>query len=235
MKYDFDATQVQPAIDVTCLPAGWYPVVVTATEMRQTSAGTGAYLQATLRVVDGPHKNHIILHRMNVQNPNPTAVEMANRVLSALCHAMHKLRITDTEELHGTPVEALLTVQPPRQHPTTGESYGASNDVRTYRSLAPGAAPAAPVPTQQPAQQTTWQPPTAAPHAPAWAGPPQQPPPQPVPQQAPAAPPPQQAAPAAAPPAAAPPQAPAAPPQAPAAPPQAPAAPKQPGADDIPW
>jgi hypothetical protein len=73
-------------------------------------------------------------------------VEIAQRTLSAICHATGKMQVTDSEQLHLIPMLADVTVQPPKN------GYGESNRIR-YRPLeqapasAPAAAPARPKPS----------------------------------------------------------------------------------------
>ena len=154
---NFNAETVQPDAGFDPVPAGDYPVVVTDSEMKPTKAGTGHYLQLTLQVIDGQAKGRLIWYRLNIQNPNATAQEIGLRQLSALCHAVGKLQVQDSTELHGIPFVARVIV---REDP----NYGPSNEVKSVKGFNQQPAPQ---PTQQPAPQpaatTTppWQQPAA--------------------------------------------------------------------------
>ena len=139
----FDATTVQPDEGFDPVPAGDYPVIITDSEMKQTKAGTGHYLQLTLQVIDGPAKNRLIWHRLNIQNPNATAQEIGQRQLSALCHAVGKLQVQDSAELHGIPFVARVIVKT--------DDYGAKNEIKSVKGFAQHQP--APQPTQQPVYQ----------------------------------------------------------------------------------
>jgi hypothetical protein len=109
-KLNFDATQVEPAEerDFSPLPAGKYQVAVSETEMKATKAGTGEYLQITFDVQSGEHANRKLWARLNLSNPNKTAEEIAARELSAICYAVGKMQVEDSDELVG--LELLVDV-----------------------------------------------------------------------------------------------------------------------------
>jgi hypothetical protein len=129
------------------LPPGKYTVQIVNSEMRPTSNGLGQYLWLELDVLDGEHAGRKLFDRLNLVNANTQTVEIAQRTLSAICHATGKMQVTDSEQLHLIPLQADVTVQPPKN------GYGETNKIR-YRPLdqtpaAPKAA--APPRPQQPA------------------------------------------------------------------------------------
>lgn len=123
--YNADPDNVQG--DYTPIPAGEYRVHVVESEMKDNKAGTGQYLVLQMEVLDGQHSGRKLTDRLNLDNPNTQAVEIAQRTLNAICVAVSKLSISDSTELHNIPMIAVVKVDPPR-----GE-YGASNSVRTYK------------------------------------------------------------------------------------------------------
>lgn len=140
---NFDATGVAPKQDFEVLEPGEYPVVIVKSDMQPTKAGTGKMLVLEMDVCDGPAKGRKVWDRLNLENPNPKAVEIAERTLSAICHATGVLNVSDSEQLHGRPMVAVVKVKP-----AEGQ-YGPGNEIGTYKPLgASGAAPA-----QQAAQQ----------------------------------------------------------------------------------
>lgn len=154
----FDATQVDPGGTREPIPEGWYKVMITESEMKQNKARTGYYLELTMQVLEGPHAQRMLWDRLNLVNPNATAVEIAERTLSAICHSAGKAAVTDSVELHNIPIQAKAVIRPAR-----GE-YRASNEVDGYRkadgtevkgngnaAAAPAAPQAAPAPQAQPA------------------------------------------------------------------------------------
>lgn len=188
-QLNFDARQVDPQQSFEPIPAGWYNMMIVESEMKPTSNGQGAYLQLSLKVVDGQYAGRQVFDRLNLQNQNPVAAEIAYRRLSAYCHATGVIQVQDSQQLHGIPFKARVSVRTD----STGQ-YEPSNEVKAVKHIneetGTTAAPAqqgfqAP-PQQAPAQQFPqqgFQQPQQAPQQ-QWAPPAQaQVPPQAAPQQ----------------------------------------------------
>lgn len=147
----FDATQVQPSEgrDFTPLPAGKYPAMITASDLKPTKAQTGHYLSLEFTVTEGEHQGRKVFTNLNLDNPNQQAVEIAQRDLSAICHAVGKLTVTDSAELHDIPLTINVKVRPAKG------DYPASNDITKYEKAGvvaqtPAAQPAAAAPAAAP-------------------------------------------------------------------------------------
>lgn len=145
----FNAANVDTSDNFAPIPAGDYLVAITDSEQRDTKAGTGSYIRLTLQVLDGPFKGRIVWTNLNLDNPNPKAVEIAQRHLAQICLAVGVPTPNDTVELHGKPLIASVTVR-------EQAGYEPSNDVKKYSEAgsapAPAAAPveAAPTPAAAP-------------------------------------------------------------------------------------
>ena len=100
----FDANTVEPTTDFDPIPAGKYLAIITASEMKPTKAGTGSYLELTFQVIEGPYKNRLLWARLNLDNPNATAVQIARAELSAICRAVGVMAPGDSVELHNLPL-----------------------------------------------------------------------------------------------------------------------------------
>jgi len=88
------------------LQKGMYEVMVVASDLKRTQAGTGEFIELTLQVVSGQHAGRRLWDRLNVRNPSKQAEDIALRNLQALCLACHLETMTDTEQLHDIPVLA---------------------------------------------------------------------------------------------------------------------------------
>ena len=119
----FDATSVEPATAQELLPAGKYRAQIVESEMRVTKNGMGQFLWLMLDILEGEHKGRKIFDQLNLVNPNPTTVEIAQRTLSAICHATGKMHVSDSEELHLIPMTIQVKIRPPKN------GYGESNAV----------------------------------------------------------------------------------------------------------
>jgi len=184
-QLNFDARQVDPQQSFEPIPAGWYNMMIIDSEMKPTSNGHGAYLQLTLKVMDGQYAGRQVFDRLNIQHQNPVATEIAYRRLSAYCHATGVLQIQDSQQLHGIPLKARVSVRTD----STGQ-YDPSNEIKAVKPIneetGTTEAPAQQAPAQQFPPQGFQQPQQAPQQQ--WRQPPAQQPqfPQPVPQSAPA-------------------------------------------------
>jgi hypothetical protein len=131
----FDATLVDPNAPFEVIPPGDYEVQITASSMESNKAGTGSYLKLELEIMDGPQAGRKLFDRLNLDNPNAKAVEIAQRTLSAICHAVGVLSVTDSEELHLRPMIAKVKVVPRSDQP--GEL---SNEIGGYKPVGGSAA-----------------------------------------------------------------------------------------------
>lgn len=107
----FDANNVEPTAPRTLLSPGKYPVQIVQSEMKDTSTGNGQMLALEMDVIDGPDRGRKLWENLNLVNPNQQAVEIANRTLSAICHATGMMQIQDSEELHFKTMIATVAVQ----------------------------------------------------------------------------------------------------------------------------
>lgn len=139
----FDATTIEPNKPLDVLPNGDYVVVIADSKWVATKKGDGQFLELTLDIVqDGPVKGRKLWDRLNLSNPNPQAVEIAQKTLSAICHATDVLQVKDSAQLHGRPLLAKVTVS---QGPN-----GPTNEVKGYKRIDTGGSIGAIVPTPAP-------------------------------------------------------------------------------------
>ena len=137
----FDANQVEPSGDFEPIPAGKYPAVITESEMKPTKNGAGSYLQLTFQIIDGDYKNRVLWARLNLDNPNATAVKIAQAELSAICRAVGVLAPRDSTELHNLPLVIHVRC---KKRTDTGEI---NNEIRGYSKKEQPAVSAAPATT----------------------------------------------------------------------------------------
>ncbi|GIW85379.1 MAG TPA: DUF669 domain-containing protein [Dehalococcoidia bacterium] len=133
----FDANHVEPTSDFDPIPAGKYLAVITESEMKPNKANTGHFLQLTFQIVEGPYKNRYLWARLNLDNPNATAVQIARAELSAICRAVGVLAPNDSVELHNLPL--VISVKC-KKRDDTGEI---TNEIKGYtkkEALQPGTA-----------------------------------------------------------------------------------------------
>ena len=100
----FNASEIESTSNFEPLPAGKYLAVISDSEMKSTKSGSGSYLQLTFTVIEGEYKNRVLWARLNLNNPNATAVKIARSELSAVCRAVGVMQPRDSAELHNLPL-----------------------------------------------------------------------------------------------------------------------------------
>lgn len=143
---NFNAADVQPSEGrgFDPIPDSWQPAIITESEMKPTKSGEGQYLAVTFEILDGEYKNRRVWANLNLDNPNPKAVEIAFADLSAICHAVGKMNVADSAELHGLPLEIHVKPSKPKG------DFAPSTEIVGYRACSAAAAPRAPVGNRTP-------------------------------------------------------------------------------------
>ena len=117
--------------DYSPIPSGRYPAMIVKSEYKKTKAGDGSYLQLNIKIHEGKHKGKMVFDRLNLNNPNPVAVEIANKALNTICQACGKVGVQDSEELHGIPMTVTVRFKPETA------ANPASNDITYYAAYDP--------------------------------------------------------------------------------------------------
>lgn len=128
---NFDATNIAPDTgSQDALPAGWYDVMMEASEMKPTKDGTGAYLETKFNVIAPPvHAGKKVYARLNLRNQNATAQEIAYKQLSAICHAVGVLQVADSAQLHNLPLKVKLKLR------KADGDYEANNEITAFKNI----------------------------------------------------------------------------------------------------
>ena len=135
----FDATKYDPATVGAQLPVspaeGW-PVVITASEMKETQAKDGSgFLELTLQIIDGDHKGQEGKYRLNLFNKNEQAINIAYKQMSAICHVVGVFQVSDSAQLHGKPFRAIVGLQKEQKE---GTAYTEVKGVKDINGNDPG-------------------------------------------------------------------------------------------------
>jgi hypothetical protein len=142
MKFTFDpaTAPVSTAPEYGPLPAGKYEMIITATDIKTTKAGTGEYLEAVMEVVSGPKAGRKHWERFNISNPNKQAEDIARAALGSLCAAVNVSELTDTDQLHDRLFIAVMAID---------KKDAARNRIMGYEGVAAAQPSRAAQPTQR--------------------------------------------------------------------------------------
>lgn len=133
---NMDMTNVPTENPFEPVPAGEYEAMVTDSEMKRTKDGMGQYLSLTMEVQSGQFQGRKIFENLNLYHSNPKTVDIAQRSLSALCHAIGVLKVADSQDLHNRPFTIKVAVK-------DDPGYGLKNVIKGYkaRDITAAAAP----------------------------------------------------------------------------------------------
>jgi len=131
-QFDFDPAKRQPRErkEFELLPPDTYTAVITDSELKDTKAGTGNYIELSFQIIDGPHTRRMLWTRFNMKNPNPKAVEIGRDQFAAVAHAVGVPNVKATEELHNIPLKIRVDTQ------VRKDTLKEENRIFSYESMA---------------------------------------------------------------------------------------------------
>lgn len=128
----FDANEVEPQQSFEPLPAGWYTAEIIESKEKPTRKNpNNSYLELTLEIVEGEHKSRRLWERLNLNNDNQTAAQIAQRTLSSICHATGIMAPKNSEQLHYKKM-AVRVIQ------KAGADGEVRNEIKQYKAVEGG-------------------------------------------------------------------------------------------------
>ena len=140
--FDVNELPVGNAGNFEPLPAGWYTATISQSELKATKAGNGQYIKLRYDITGPTHQGRVVFGNLNIKNANPKAEEIGRQQLGDIMRAIGLAKVTDTDQLIGGQIAIKLEVKEDAQ-------YGASNEVKGFKSVSGSAAPAAAIPQVQ--------------------------------------------------------------------------------------
>lgn len=151
-QFNFNAGSVEPMAPRSYgpVPEGEYEMMVVKSDVKPTKAGNGHYIELEMHVISGEHSGRRLWERLNVDNPNKDAENIAKAALAALCAALGVDDMTETEQLHDLPFLAKVEIdrkEPDRNRITGYASLGQAPAPKAApKPAAPAGRPSAPAP-----------------------------------------------------------------------------------------
>ena len=129
-----------PESTFTPIPAGWYMASVKESELKDTKAGDGKYINIQWEILGPAHEGRIIFDRINIQNNGPnkdTVIRIGLQQLGSIMRACGLPKVQNTDELIGVRCEIKVDID---KKPQAG--YEPSNQIKDYRASTGGSIPA---------------------------------------------------------------------------------------------
>lgn len=145
----FDANELPQGTGGNFEPllAGWYTATITQAELKATKANNGQYIKLRYDITGPTHQGRVVFGNLNIKNASLKAEEIGRQQLGELMRAIGLAKVTDTDQLIGGQLSIKLEIKQDAQ-------YGASNEVKGYKSLSGSVVPAAAMPSAAPAAAT---------------------------------------------------------------------------------
>jgi hypothetical protein len=123
-EINFDLSGYEALKSFDPIPPGDYVAIVTYSELKDTKAGDGQYIELTMQILDGDHSGRRHWERLNIINKSEKTQEIARGHLNALLKACGVPNAKNTEETHDVPFTLSLDLD--RKEPTRNRIVGYS-------------------------------------------------------------------------------------------------------------
>lgn len=126
----FNAHEVEPRVEFEPIPAGRYLACLIDTQEKRTKANDGSYMECTFEILDSGLTGRRVWARLNLDNQNEKARQIARAELSAICRSVGVMTPQTSEELHNLPI--YITVKQEKRN----DGDGMTNRITKYESQA---------------------------------------------------------------------------------------------------
>ena len=128
----FDASTVAPSTVFDPIPPGWYNAEITDAEVVAVKGrGSNERIKMEFQVMDGEHKGRKFFGSINHKNANAQAQEIGTKELSAICHAVNVIHVSDATQFIGKCLQVKVRVKPEDKE----GGYDAQNEPKGYKPL----------------------------------------------------------------------------------------------------
>lgn len=114
LQSQFNANAIDPTQGGSFhqLPPGKHPVIITGSEVKATADKESGMVVFELQCIGGAAQGQTGTLMLNLYNKSDKAREIAEKQLSALCHAVGVFLLQNTEQLHNIPFGVEVTTRP---------------------------------------------------------------------------------------------------------------------------
>lgn len=162
-KVDWNPGDNEPRAGFETLPKGRYLTLVSDSEQKKNSKGTGDYYEIEFDVVrPDKYRNRKLWARLNVHHESEEAQRIGREQFSALCEAtgLDRTKVADTTALHNRPVICIVDIEQGTKgemnkitgwlKPTTEDAANAKAHKTAPKQARPASAPREAPPSHDP-------------------------------------------------------------------------------------
>lgn len=118
------------------VPAGWYTATITQAEIKDTKNGAGQYIKLRYDITGPSHQGRVVFGNLNIRNASAEAERIGRQQLGEVMRAIGLARVTDTDQLIGGALSIKVGIR-------SSADYGDQNEVKGFKAIEGGSAPAA--------------------------------------------------------------------------------------------
>ena len=132
---NIDLTDVKES-SFALIPNGEYSVMMDDCSIKETKSGTGEYINAKFRIMNGAYEGRWLFHMFNIKNENAKATEIGLGQLKTFmrCAGVKEFKLTDVLDLLSLKCNAVVK--------TRTDDYGEKNVISYFKPLADSITPA---------------------------------------------------------------------------------------------
>jgi hypothetical protein len=113
---NFNAENVDPKKHNDLLPEGLYlinflPPKEGESAIKAAQNGSGEYLSLCAQIIQGEHEGRLLFVNLCLWHNKANVVAIAERELSAICHAVGVMKVADSSQLVGLPMGAFVKIK----------------------------------------------------------------------------------------------------------------------------
>ena len=150
-QLNFDVNSVEAAEGFPdALPAGWYPVIMTSSNLRTNANGVGSSLHTAYKIIEGENSGKFIFIRVNWEAVSEQAQQIGRGKIAAVAKALNINGILqDSNQLHDKPFMLKVNYQEPNGNFSAQNDIGAAKPMDAAASQYQAPAQSVQVPVQQ--------------------------------------------------------------------------------------
>lgn len=128
----FDATGIAPAADRVLVPKDKYLMQIVKIDLTPVKERPEEkYVAIELDILEGDFAGTKLWDNLSIFSQDEVPARIANARMSAICHSLDILRVTNLADLIGKPLVASVYIKP-RETDRSGKEWPEKNAIRTY-------------------------------------------------------------------------------------------------------
>jgi len=125
--FNLDLTDTKESTGFAPITPGTYFLIMDTCEVKDTKSGTGSYINAKFKILEGPAEGRFLFHMFNIKNENEKATEIGLGQLKSFmkCAGSQDFKLTNVLDLIGLRCDAVIK--------TRSDDYGDKSVISYFK------------------------------------------------------------------------------------------------------